>query len=181
MIRVRAAHRNDAGAIAAIYAPHVTAGIATFELVPPDAAAMASRMDVAAGRYPWLVATEEDAMIGYGYATAYSERAAYRGTVETSIYVAASGQRRGVGRALYAALLETLERAGFTQALARIALPNPASIALHEALGFRPVGTLTAVGYKLERWIDVGMWQRQLVDPAIAISAGLGPTSPETT
>ena len=165
MIAIRAAHRDDAGAIAAIYAPHVTAGTATFELVAPDGAVIAARMAAARALYPWLVATEDGAVIGYGYAAAYSERAAYRWAVETSVYVAASVQGRGVGRALYATLLQTLEQRGFTQALARIALPNPASLSLHEALGFRSVGVLRGMGYKLGQWIDVGLWQRSLADP----------------
>ena len=160
---IRAAVPADAGAIAAIYAPHVLAGHVSFEEDAPDAAVMARRIDGI--RYPWLVAAEGDALLGYAYASALHPRAAYRWTVETSIYVADAAQGRGVGRTLYGALLATLERQGFTQALARIALPGNASVRLHEALGFTAVGVERAVGYKGGRWIDVGLWQRALATP----------------
>ena len=157
---IRAASPADAEAIAAIYAPHVLAGHVSFEEDAPDAAEMARRMDGV--RYPWLVAAEGDAPLGYAYASALHPRAAYRWTVETSIYVADRAQRRGVGRRLYGALLNTLERQGFTQAVARIALPGGASVALHEALGFTAMDVERAVGYKGGRWIDVGLWRRAL-------------------
>ena len=112
-----------------------------------------------------MVAAEGDALLGYGYASPMHARAAYRWAVETSIYVADAAQGRGVGRTLYGALLATLERQGFTQALARIALPGGASVRLHEALGFAAIGVERAVGYKGGRWIDVGLWQRALATP----------------
>ena len=150
--------------IAAIYAPHVTGGHVSFEEDAPDAAAMARRIDGV--RYPWLVATERDAPIGYAYASAFHPRAAYRWTVETSAYVAGHAQRRGVGRVLYVELLDGLARQGFAQAVARIALPGAGSAALHQALGFDAVGVERAVGFKHGRWIDVGLWQRALATPA---------------
>lgn len=157
---IRVATSGDAKAIAAIYAPHVLTGHATFEEDAPDAAAMARRIDGV--RYPWLVAEDGGALLGYAYASALHPRAAYRWAVETSVYVADGVQRRGVGRVLYGALLDTLERQGFTQAVARIALPGAASAALHEALGFSAISVERAVGYKNGRWIDVGLWQRAL-------------------
>lgn len=169
MIALRPARAEDAAAIAAIYAPHVLAGIASFETEAPDAAAIARRMAAAGGRYPWLVATADPAagdVLAFAYASASSDRPAYRWTVETTIYVADAAQHRGAGRQLYAALLATLRAQGFTQAIARIALPNNASIALHEALGFHPAGVLRAVGWKGGRWIDVGQWQCEVAQPA---------------
>ncbi|SEN37442.1 phosphinothricin acetyltransferase [Sphingomonas gellani] len=165
MVEIRTACEADAAAIAAIYAPHVTAGVASFEMEAPDATVMAARMASSRGLYPWIVATEADAVIGYAYAGLFRERAAYRWMVETSVYLAPDAQRRGIGRILYGALLATLKRQGFTQALGAISLPNPASIALHEAVGFRRAGVLRQAGFKHGQWIDVGYWQRELVHP----------------
>lgn len=164
-MRVRPARPDDAAAIAAIYAPHVTDGVISFELVAPDAAETARRM-TASPRHPWLVACEDGSVLAYAYAAPFATREAYRWAVETTIYVADEAQGRGVGRSLYSALLATLKAQGFTQALARIALPNPASTALHQALGFRAVGVEQAVGWKVGRWIDVALWQRPLATPA---------------
>jgi L-amino acid N-acyltransferase YncA len=169
VIAIRAAEPHDAGAIAAIYAPHVLVGTASFEMAAPDAALIGERMAGAGGLFPWLVATTGGAdggVLGYAYASAFHPREAYRWTVETSVYVADVAQRQGAGRLLYEALVDTLAAQGFTQAIARIALPNPGSIALHEASGFRRAGVLRETGYKNGQWIDVGFWQRELAEPA---------------
>ena len=158
MFALRSAHPGDAAAIAAIYAPYVESGIVSFETEAPDAAAMAARMAAAGPLHPWLVAEEAGTMLGYAHATSFGSRDAYRWATETTIYVADDGQRRGVGRRLYGALLATLAAQGFTQAIGRIALPNPASIALHETLGFREAGMLSEIGWK-GRWIDVAYYQ----------------------
>jgi phosphinothricin acetyltransferase len=163
---VRPARPDDAGAIAAIYAPYVTDGIVSFETEPPDAAAMAGRMAAGDDLHPWLVAEEAGAVLGYAYASPFRERVAYRWAVETTVYVAGDAHRRGVGRALYEALLELLTRQGFTQAVGVIALPNDASVRLHERLGYVLIGVNAAVGWKQGRWIDVGVWQRRLAEPA---------------
>lgn len=166
---IRAATADDAGSIAAIYAPYVTGTVVSFETEAPDAAEMTRRMAGDAGRYPWLVARGEDgALLGYAYATAFRTRPAYRFSVETTVYVAADAQRRGAGRALYAALLPVLEAQGFVQAIAAITLPNPASVALHEAFGFRRIGAYEEVGFKQGGWHDVGLWQRALAPPSEA-------------
>lgn len=162
---VRPATADDAAAIAAIYAPHVLAGTASFETQAPDAAEIARRMMAGGGLYPWLACTDGDRLLAYAYAGPHQSRAAYRWTVETTVYVAEAEQRRGAGRRLYAALLDTLTAQGFTQAMARIALPNPGSAALHERLGFTGVGVERAVGWKQDRWVDVGLWQRPLAAP----------------
>lgn len=161
---IRRARPDDAAAIAAIYAPHVLDGIATFEVAPPDAAEIARRMAAAGGR-PWLVHEEDGRVTGYAYAAAYHARAAYRWTVTTSVYLAPGAIGRGTGRALYAALIETLTAQGYAQAVALVSRPNPASEALHAALGFRLAGTIARAGYKHGQWIDVGHWQRALADP----------------
>lgn len=164
MTEIRIARAGDAEAIAAIYHPHVASGIATFETEPPDAAAIAARM-AASFAHPWMVADGDGRVIGYAYAAPFHARAAYRWTVETSIYLAPEAQGRGLGRRLYAALLARAEAAGFVQAIARLTLPNAASVALHQAVGFMPAGLLPSVGYKAGAWRDVGLWQRALARP----------------
>jgi L-amino acid N-acyltransferase YncA len=162
-MRIRAATPDDAAAIAAIYAPYVTASAVSFEVAPPDEAEMRQRIEVGGGLYPWLVAcAENDAVIGYAYATAFRARPAYRYVVETSVYLDPGHHGRGAGRMLYQALIRTLEKQRFAQAIAAITLPNDASVRLHEALGFAPAGVYRQVGYKGGRWLDVGLWQRAL-------------------
>lgn len=165
MIQVRPVTPDDAAAIAAVYAPYVIDGVISFELEPPEAAEMARRMMAGGDLHPWLVAEADGAVVGYAYASPFRARAAYAWAVETTVYVAADAQERGVGRALYAELLDRLTRQGFTQAVGIIALPNDASVALHERLGFRFVGVNERVGWKRGRWIDVGVWQRALAEP----------------
>lgn len=165
MIAIRAAVPEDGTAMAAIYAPHVLVGTASFEVDPPDARAMRTRMASSEGLYPWMVATNGDpegGVIGYAYATKFRERAAYRYVVETSIYMADVAQGQGAGRLLYEALIDTLRAQGFVHAIGAIALPNDASIRLHEAVGFRRAGVYREVGFKRGQWIDVGIWQCEL-------------------
>lgn len=163
-MKVRAAVADDAAAIAAVYAPYVTDSPISFETEAPDAAAIARRMDEAGGLYPWLVTCESRAgpVLGYAYAAAFRTRPAYRFSVETTVYVAGGAQRRGVGRALYAALLPVLEAQGFAQAIAAITLPNEGSVGLHESFGFRRIGAYEEVGFKQGGWHSVGLWQRAL-------------------
>ena len=172
MIRVRAALPEDAARIAEIYAPSVTQGAVSFEEYPPDAAEMRARMSASGGLYPWLVAEEDGSLLGFAYAGPFRTRHAYRFTAETTIYVAKEANGRGVGRRLYAALIETLKTQGFTQAVAIIALPNDASVRLHETLGYAQVGLNRRVGWKDGRWVDVGIWQISLSD------AGRPPDAP---
>ncbi|PTQ10932.1 GNAT family N-acetyltransferase [Sphingomonas oleivorans] len=163
--RIRAVTPDDAGAIAAIYAPYVEDTAITFELAPaPDAAEMRRRIASIAGRFPYLVAEQDGALLGYAYAGLYRTRPAYRWVVETTVYVAMDAQRRGIGRALYAELLDRLKALGHVAAVGVIALPNAASVALHEALGFTHAGTQRAIGHKLSQWYDVGFWQVELAE-----------------
>lgn len=162
-MKVRAASAADAAAIAALYAPYVTGSVVSFETEAPDASEMARRMAGDEGKYPWLVACDAaGALLGYAYATAFRTRPAYRFSVETTVYVAGDAHGRGIGSALYAALLPVLEAQGFVQAIAAITLPNPASVRLHERFGFRRIGAYEAVGFKQGGWHSVGLWQRAL-------------------
>ena len=159
-MRIRAATPDDAAAIADIYAPYVEGSVVSFEVEAPGAGEMAARMAAGAGLYPWLVAqSESGAIAGYAYGCAFRPRPAYRFAVETSIYLARDAQGRGLGRALYAPLLELLRAQGFAQAIAAITLPNDGSVHLHERLGFGHAGTYRQVGWKLGGWWDVGLWQ----------------------
>lgn len=159
---VRPAVGADAGAIAAIYAHYVEHSAVTFELTPPDAAAILSRMNHILPRYPFFVAEHDGLVAGYAYAGALYERAAYRWATETTVYAVPGRQRQGIGQALYAMLIATLGQQGFQTAIGKITLPNPASVALHERFGFVRSGVLGRVGYKLGRWHDVGIYQLEL-------------------
>ena len=165
-LHVRAATPDDARACAEVYAPYVRTTAASFETEPPSAAEMARRMAAAQESHAWLVAEDDGVLVGYAYATAYRTRSAYRWTCETSVYVAQARRARGVGRALYTELLERLGERGYRTVVAATTLPNPASVALHVALGFRRVGTLSAVGWKAGSWHDVALLERRLGDPA---------------
>lgn len=166
-MNVRPAAREDAAAVAALYAPYVTGTAVTFETEPPSAEAMLSRIVEGSDLYPWLVAEDENGLAGYAYACAFRSRPAYRFAVETTVYVRAGAAGRGIGTALYRPLLATLEAQGFTQAIAAITLPNEPSVRLHERLGFVPAGTYSRVGWKMDEWRDVSLWQRPLAAPAI--------------
>jgi L-amino acid N-acyltransferase YncA len=162
-LRLRLATADDAAAIASIYAPYVTGSAISFETDAPDEAEMGARIAAGGDLYPWLVATDRTGeLLGYAYACAFRARRAYRFSVEATVYVAQGAHGQGIGRSLYAALLPLLEAQGFTQAIAAISLPNPASIRLHEAVGFEPAGAYRDVGWKLGDWRSVGPWQRSL-------------------
>lgn len=174
---VRPVRADDAGAIAAIYNPYVLGSVATFEVVPVDAEEMGRRIArlVALG-LPWLVAEDDalaagrgaaSAVLGYAYAGPFRDRAAYDHTLETTVYVHSGARGRGMGTALYAALFAALEDLTPEQSrfapihvlLGVLALPNKASVALHERFGMTKVAHLPAVGRKFDRWVDVGYWQ----------------------
>jgi phosphinothricin acetyltransferase len=161
---VRDAIDADLPAIQAIYGHFVLTGLASFELVPPDAAEMARRRDaVRALGLPYLVAEDQGRVLGYAYAGPYRARPAYRHTVEDSVYVAPDAGRRGAGRRLLAALIARCEAAGYRQIVAVIGdSANTPSIALHRALGFEVAGTLRSVGFKFGRWVDSVLMQRPL-------------------
>jgi L-amino acid N-acyltransferase YncA len=161
---VRLATEDDAAAIAAIYRPYVEGSRISFEETPPDAADIARRMR--SPIHPWLVVEEDGRVAGYASTSPMRDRAAYRWSVETGIYISCEKRGRGLGKHLLAAHLDALERQGFVTIVAGIALPNDASVALHEKLGFTLSGIERGVGYKLGQWVDVGRWQRDLAPRA---------------
>jgi L-amino acid N-acyltransferase YncA len=166
-VTVRDAEEVDMDAVAAIYAHHVLHGTASFETEPPGPAEMRQRRaEVLARGLPYLVAKASDgAVVGYAYATAYRPRAAYRNTVEDSVYARQDMVGRGVGRALLRALIAACEARDLRQMIAVVGDgANLPSIRLHEALGFRLVGTLRSVGRKHGRWLDSVLLQRPLGD-----------------
>jgi len=167
-VLIRPAAAADAAAIAAIYRPYVEDSRISFEELAPDAAEIARRMaGDKPGLYPWLVAEEDGGLLGYAASSPFRSRPAYRWIVETGIYLDPAAQGRGVGRALLSRLVALLERQGFAAAIGAIALPNNASVALHEKLGFFHTGTYRQVGFKMGEWIDVGLWQKELA-PRVA-------------
>lgn len=172
---IRPASAEDAAAILGIYAPAVRDSVATFELEPPSLDEMTRRIAEVTRRYPWLVHEAGGRVAGYAYATEYHERPAYAWTCEVSVYVGEGARGTGAGKALLRELLARLEAAGFVNAIARIALPNDASVRLFEGHGFEPIGTARGIGYKLGRWVDVGEWQRDLAKRGPAPRA---PSSP---
>ncbi len=159
---VRDATLDDAVACAAIYAPYVRDTAITFETEPPDAAEFARRIGAATAQYAWLVLEDDGRVAGYAYGGPFKERAAYRFACEVSVYLECGLRRSGGGRALYSALLPRLAERGYRTATAGMALPNEASVGLHRALGFAPVGTFRRVGWKLGRWHDVAWTQCDL-------------------
>jgi L-amino acid N-acyltransferase YncA len=157
--QIRLAGDRDAESIAAIYRPHVETSAVSFEAIPPDAREMALRIRETIASHPWLVCDIDGQVAGYAYATRHRIRAAYQWSVDTSVYVGGPYVRRGIGRGLYASLFRILAAQGFFNAYAGIALPNVASVALHESVGFKPIGVYRRVGYKVGAWHDVGWWQ----------------------
>ena len=156
---------TDAEAAAAIYRPAVESSLASFEERPPTTEEMAERMRFTLARTPWLVAEDEGTVVGYAYAGPHHQRPGYRWSVNISVYVAVGHVGRGIGRRLYDELLALLRRQGFVNVYAGITLPNPASVALHEAIGMRRIGVYEGVGFKHGAWHDVAWYHLRLVVP----------------
>ena len=155
---------RDAASVAAIYGAAVETTIVTFEEVAPGAEEMAGRMRSVLARTPWLVMEDEET-IGYAYAGPHQDRSGYRWSVNISVYVAEGHRGRGIGRALYGELLAILRRQRFVNVYAGIALPNPASVALHEGIGMRRTALYERVGFKFGAWHDVAWFALRLSDP----------------
>jgi len=153
---------RDAAACAAIYAPFVRSSPTSFEEQVPDESEMGRRITRLTTSHPWLVAEQDGVLAGYAYACAHRARPAYRWSTDVSVYVDEPYRRRGVGRRLYEELLRRLRGQGFRVACAGITLPNEASVALHEQLGFLAVGVYRNIGWKAGAWRDVGWWQLDL-------------------
>ena len=162
-MKVRDAIPDDAEAIIAIYNHFIANTTISFEEEPVSAAAMRQRIaDVRDGGLPWIVAQVDGKVAGYAYATKWRVRPAYRYAVESSVYLSGDFSGRGLGSALYADLIARLRAAEIHLVIGGIALPNPASVALHEKMGYEKVAHFSEVGRKFDRWIDVGYWQLKL-------------------
>nr|WP_042179532.1 GNAT family N-acetyltransferase [Kibdelosporangium sp. MJ126-NF4]CEL13873.1 GCN5-related N-acetyltransferase [Kibdelosporangium sp. MJ126-NF4]CTQ88241.1 GCN5-related N-acetyltransferase [Kibdelosporangium sp. MJ126-NF4] len=167
-MKVRDATEHDAEACAAIYAPYVTDTAITFETEPPNPADMAARIAAATATHAWLVLEDDNGtVLGYAYGGPFKARAAYQWSCEVSVYLERSRRRTGGGRALYTALLERLAQRGYRTVAAGMTLPNEASVGLHRAMGFHPVGTYKRIGWKHGAWHDVAWTQRHLTDDRV--------------
>lgn len=162
-LAIRTATVADAWAIASIYNHYIRHTVVTFEEEILATHAVEQRIaTIRAATLPWLIAEGRDGIIGYAYASRFKDRSAYRYCVETAVYLARGREGQGIGTRLYTDLLGTLREQGIRTAVGLIALPNDASVTLHEKLGFAHTGTLKSVGFKLDRWVDVGYWQKLL-------------------
>ena len=161
-MEIRAARDDDFDAITSITNHYVETSTIHFAYEPLPAGAIHAQWRASSHRFPWLVAEDAGAVAGYAKAGTWRDRAAYDWTAEVGLYVRHDSHRRGLGRALYGELLAELARRGFRSAIAGITLPNEASLALHRAFGFEPVGTVRDAGWKHGRWCDVAFWQKRL-------------------
>ena len=162
-VNIRDAQAGDAWPLAELYNHFVLHTVTTFEEVPISAENMGARVqDVAGWKLPWLVLVEDETLMGYACAVPWKGRAAYRHACESTIYLRDGTEGNGRGSGLYSALLERLQALDLHTVMGGIALPNAASVALHEKLGFRKVAHFPEVGRKFGRWVDVGYWQRML-------------------
>jgi phosphinothricin acetyltransferase len=159
---IRPATAADAAAIATIYNHYVATTTISFEEEPVGNDGMAERIATVAARLPWLVCEVDGQLVGYAYATPWRVRSAYRYSAESSVYVAPGHAGKGIGKRPYHALIGELRERGLHMVIGGIAQPNEASVALHEALGFRKVAHFSEVGLKFGRWVDVGYWELRL-------------------
>ncbi len=178
-LQIRSVEMEDAQDLCAIYNPFITGTNITFEETPIDTLEMKRRIArVHEETLPWLCAEVNHKLAGYAYATQWRERSAYRFTVESTIYLSPEYAGKGLGENLYSVLLERIQAAGKRNVIAVITLPNPASIALHEKLGFIKTAHFPEVGFKFNRWLDVGYWQLSFsMDPDQSSPLDEKPTS----
>lgn len=174
MTTIRIATLEDAGQVQAIYAPVVRETVTSFEIEPPSIAEMRGRMEEVLTALPWLVCENDGSVLGYAYAGKHRARWAYQWSVDASVYIHADARRMGIGRALYASLFQILCLQGYYNAYAGVTLPNPGSVGLHEAVGFKPVGVYHHVGYKMGAWHDVGWWELELQPRIVEPPAPIG-------
>ena len=159
---IRLASKADASQVAGIYNHYIENTVVSFEEQRVSDEEIEARIDAVIPSFPWLVYEEGDQILGYAYASRWHGRCAYRYSAESSVYLDASAVGRGVGSALYERLLNELRAMELHTVIGGIALPNPASVALHEKFGFKKVAHYEEVGFKFDRWIDVGYWQLKL-------------------
>lgn len=160
-MNIRFANETDASALLAIYGPYIRTSI-TFETVPPTVAEFAGRIRDISQIYPYIVCEEGGSIVGYAYAHRVRERAAYDWMAELSIYLDPSYTHRGLGAKLYSLLMDLLRLQGMKTVMGCVTVPNPTSVALHEKLGFRHVGTSYSAGYKDGQWHDVAWFEKPL-------------------
>lgn len=165
MITLRKAEEKDGDALAEIYRYYVENTAITFEYVAPDGKEFADRIAHKTEKYPFIVAEEDGTPVGYAYASQYRERAAYSWDVETSVYVAASHRGKGIGKRLYSALEEILKLQNVVNLYACITHPNPQSVSMHEAMGYKYAGRLHFAGFKFGEWHDVTWFEKQISFP----------------
>jgi len=157
---IRPAQLSDAAAIASIYNYYIEHTFVTFEEACISAADMEARMRLILDKQqPWIICEKEGEIVGYAYAGEWKSRCAYRYSLESTVYLKNGAQGQGIGSALYLELIQLLKAKKYHAVIGGISLPNEASVALHEKLGFRKIGQFVEVGYKFDRWIDVGYWQ----------------------
>jgi L-amino acid N-acyltransferase YncA len=156
---IRTAILADAPAIVAIYNPYVATTTISFEEAPVSVEEMEQRIRTVTATLPWYVYEISGQIVGYAYATPWRARSAYRHSVETTVYVALDQSKQGIGSQLYRTLLDDLRARNIHAILGHIALPNPASVTLHERFGFEKVAHIKQVGRKFDQWIDVGYWE----------------------
>jgi L-amino acid N-acyltransferase YncA len=162
-MKIRLARPDDAEAVAAIYAPIVLKTTISFEWVPPTAESFRERIVKTLAKYPWLVSVDAAGDVaGFVYASSHRDPPSYQWSVNTSVFIREDCRGRGVGKALYGELFRQLVALGYYRAFAGVALPNDASVALHESVGFKAIGVYENVGFKFGAWRDVGWWQKEL-------------------
>jgi L-amino acid N-acyltransferase YncA len=162
-MNIRVAKTDDASSLLSIYAPYVKDTAVSFETDVPSLEEFKNRIEEGLEEYPWLVAEINDEVVGYAYSSKHRSRCAYGWSVDSSVYVSTSYQRKGIAQKLYEKLFVILEEQGAVNVFAGIALPNDGSVSFHESIGFKKIGIYKNVGYKLNRWHDVGWWQKELL------------------
>lgn len=165
--RIRVATKADATGILEIYAPVVRDTVISFEAEPPSLEEMEGRIERTLAQYPWLVCVEGERVLGYVYGSQFRARVAYQWSVEVTVYIHHEARGQGVGKRLYAALFEILRRQGYVSMYAGVTLPNPASVGIHESMGFEPIGAFPLAGFKFGAWHDVGFWRKSLNEPSL--------------
>ncbi|MBK5209456.1 MAG: N-acetyltransferase [Flavobacteriaceae bacterium] len=156
---IRTVKFEDAQEIAEIYNYYILNSCVTFEEIPISIEEMSERIQAAHSKFPWLVYEKDKEIIGYAYASVWKPRSAYKYTIESTIYLKKEATKNGIGSLLYKELISRLTNLGFHAVIGGISLPNEASIALHEKFGFKKVAQFKEVGYKFNKWIDVGYWE----------------------
>ncbi|MDR1398815.1 MAG: GNAT family N-acetyltransferase [Treponema sp.] len=156
---IRPVNVADAAAIAAIYNPYIEQTAISFEEAPVSLNTMEARIRTISAEYPYIVWEENNEVLGYAYLNKWKERRAYRFAVEDSVYIKRGHERKGIGTALLSSLIHEAQRRSLHAMVAGITVPNEGSVGLHEKLGFRKIGQLDEIGFKLGNWLNVGYWE----------------------